>query len=259
MNTKVNRILWPAILFIVLVALWALAVRVFDVKAYILPSPSDVLDVFVTESQTLKSATLATAAAAGLGFLISVIAGVSIAILFSQSALIRMSCYPYAIFLQTMPIVAVAPLIVLWFGFGFQSVTTVVVIISLFPIITNATTGMTSLEQGYVELFELYNASRWQLLFNLRLPNAVPHIVTGARISSGLAVVGAIVGEFFAGASDRLKGLGYYVQSTGLLLKTDMLFACIFLSAALGVVLFLLVSLISRGVLRKWTFDLNKN
>ena len=128
MNTKVNRILWPAILFIVLVALWALAVRFFDVKAYILPSPSDVLDVFVTESQTLKSATLATAAAAGLGFLISVIAGVSIAILFSQSALIRMSCYPYAIFLQTMPIVAVAPLIVLWFGFGFRSFTFFVII-----------------------------------------------------------------------------------------------------------------------------------
>ena len=259
MSAKISRILWPAVLFAVLVIIWALAVRVFDVKAYILPSPSAVFDVFVTEFRTLMSAAGATAAGAGLGVFISVVAGVTIAILFSQSTLIRMSCYPYAIFLQTMPIVAVAPLIVLWFGFGFQSVTTVVVIISLFPIITNATTGMTSLDPGHVELFKLYNASRWQLLFKLRLPSAVPHIVTGARISSGLAVVGAIVGEFFAGATDKLKGLGYYVQSTGSLLKTDMLFACIFLSAALGVAIFLLVSLVSRGILRTWTFDLNNN
>lgn len=254
-----KRALWPIALFVVLLLLWWLAVELFDAKAYILPSPRAVFDVFTMRFPTLMSAMGATGAAAGLGFLISLIAGITIAILFSQSSLIRMSCYPYAIFLQTMPIVAIAPLIVLWFGFGFQSVTIVVVIISLFPIITNATTGMTSLTPGHVELFKLYNASRWQLLLRLRIPNAIPHIVTGARVSSGLAVVGAIVGEFFAGATSKQKGLGYYVQSTGQLLETDMLFACIFLSAVLGVAIFLFVSLIGQKLLKIWTFEQSNN
>jgi NitT/TauT family transport system permease protein len=207
----------------------------------------------VANAAKLAKATGVTAAGAVCGFVMSVIFGTLIAVIFSQSALIRRSFFPYAIFLQTVPIVAVAPLIVLWSGTGFRSVVIVSFIVSLFPVVTNGTAGLTAIDPDLIDLFHLHGASRWQTLVKLRLPSAVPSIVTGARTSSGLAVIGTIVGEFFVGydASERF-GLGYLIQQSSEQLKTDLLFGAVLLSTLLGLVVFLAVGGIGATILRRW-------
>ena len=249
----VHDIAPPVGLFLLVALLWQWATAVYDLPAYLLPSPVAVAEAAYDNFATLLSATALTAAAALCGFLASLIAGSLIAFAFSQSRLVRSGCFPYAIFLQTVPIVAVAPLIIIWFDYGFQSVVVVSFIISLFPIITNATAGLMSVDADLIDLFRLHNATRWQILWKLRLPSAVPHVVTGAKTSSGLAVIGAIVGEFFAGYGAERFGLGYLVRQTSDQLKTDQLFAAIIASALLGIVIFGTVSLAGATILVRWS------
>jgi NitT/TauT family transport system permease protein len=143
-------------------------------------------------------------------------------------------------------------LIITWFGYGFQSVVIVSFVISLFPIITNATTGMVAIDPLLLDLFHLHNATRWQILCKLRLPNSVPYIVTGAKTSSGLAVVGAIVGEFFVGAGMGRFGLGFLIRQKLELLQTPEMFAAVIASTLLGVVIFASISLTGATVLAQW-------
>src|SRR5690606_1595146 len=161
---------------------------------------------------------------------------------------IQRSFYPYAIFLQTVPIVAIAPLMIIWFGYGLQSVALVAFIISLFPIITNGTAGLTDIEPPLLDLFEMNNASRWRTLWKLRLPNAVPYLMNGTRISSGLSVIGAIIGEFFSSFGKNEYGLGYIIYSSTGRMNTDYLFAAIMVSALLGLLIFGCVSLAGRWI-----------
>ncbi len=186
-RTVLTAVLPPIVLFAVVVLVWQAVVRIWAVPAFLLPSPTDVVAAARENSAKLAWATGMTAAGAASGFVVSLILGVLIALVFSQSAIIRRSFFPYAILLQTVPIVAIAPLIVLWSGTGFRSVVLVALIVSVFPIITNATAGLTAIDPDLVDLFRLHNASRWQTLFKLRLPSAVPSTVTGAKTSSGLA------------------------------------------------------------------------
>ena len=200
MSMRLVRLCLPPLtLFALVVLVWHLVVRVADVPLYVLPGPLDVAAVFETHASELARETLITGAGALCGFLASLILGSAVALVFSQSRLIRSSFYPYAIFLQTVPIVAIAPLVVIWFDYGFQSVVIIACIISLFPVIANVTTGLITIDPGLQDLFRLHRASRWQVVVKLQIPNAVPYLVTGARVSSGLAVVGAIVGEFCVG------------------------------------------------------------
>jgi NitT/TauT family transport system permease protein len=231
---------------------WHAAVVTLGIKRYIVPLPLEVLQAGWQRRDALLSAATMTGEAAAAGFALSLIAGFMVACLFSQSRVIERSIYPYAIFLQTVPIVAIAPLIVAWFGYGFRSVVVVAFIISLFPVITNATAGLTAIDGNLLELFELAGASRWQLLVKLRLPSSVPHLVTGARVSAGLSVVGAIVGEIFAGAGADRSGLGYLIQQTSGHLRTDELFAAVVISAVLGMVIFGTVSGIGQLALKWW-------
>ena len=242
----------PLALLVIVVLAWQLAVQFGDIPSYLLPSPLAVVRAAWTQRVELSGALLLTAAGALCGFAASMVVGTLIAIAFSFSRLIKASCYPYAVFLQTVPIVAVAPLIVVWFDYGFQSVVLIAFIISLFPIITNATTGLTNVDRDLVDLFELHNASRWQVLFKLRLPSAVPYLVTGARISSGMAVIGAIVGEFFTGYGATRYGLGYVIMQATNLLKADELFAAVIASTALGMAVFTIVNVVGATVLSRW-------
>jgi NitT/TauT family transport system permease protein len=227
-------------------------VRFGHIESYLLPSPLAVARVAWTKRAELFGALTLTAACALCGFAASLVVGTLIAVTFSFSRVIKASGYPYAIFLQTVPIVAIAPLIVVWCGYGFQSVALIAFIISLFPIITNATTGLTNVDRDLVDLFELHNASRWQVLFKLRLPSAVPYLVTGARISSGMAVIGAIVGEFFAGYGATRYGLGYVIMQATNQLKTNELFAAVIASTALGMAVFTIVNIVGATVLSRW-------
>lgn len=243
----------PIALFVVVVFAWHVAVVTLGIKRYVVPLPLQVLQAGWQRHEALLSAAAMTGEAACAGFVLSLAAGFLVACLFSQSKVIERSIYPYAIFLQTVPIVAIAPLIVAWFGYGFGSVVVVSFIISIFPVITNATAGLTAIDGNLLELFELAGASRRQMLVKLRLPGSVPQLVTGARISAGLSVVGAIVGEIFAGAGADRSGLGYLIQQTSGHLRTDELFAAVVTSAVLGMVIFGTVSVVGRLVMRWWS------
>ena len=247
----VTHLLPPLAAFLLVVTVWHFATVLLGIKKFVLPGPLLVAKSAVTNIDELWSGFLITGAEAIVGFLCSLSVGTFIACLFSQSPMIRRSLFPYAIFLQTVPIVAIAPLIVIWFGTGFQSVVLVSFIISLFPIITNATAGLLQVDPDLLDLFRLNNATRWQTLSKLRLPSAVPSIITGARIASGVAVIGAIVGEFFAGYVSR-KGLGYLILQTAPQLKTDKLFATVIASTLLGLMIFAFVSTIGNFVLTRW-------
>ena len=241
----------PLVVLFVVLATWEALVRALDVAPYLLPAPSAIGEALLEHSAELAKGTALTGLASVLGFASSLLLGALIAFAFSQSRLVQRSFYPYAIFLQTVPILAIAPLIVIWVGTGLGSVVLVAVIISLFPIITNGTTGLTRVDPGLLELFAIHNASRWQELVALRLPGSVPYFLAGAKVASGLAVIGAVVGEFFAG-SDEYRGLGTIIIVTAGRLETAHLFAAVVASTVLGLALFGAVSLTGDAVLRRW-------
>ncbi len=243
----------PLLFFLVVLCAWQGAVTLFDIKPFLLPGPLLVARAAAENLPRLLSAALLTALGAVLGLCLSLAFGFLVSLLFSQSRLIERSLYPYAIFLQTVPIVAVAPLIVLWIGYGLQGVVAVAFILSLFPVIANTTAGLTRVDPHLLDLFVLNDASRWQVLFKLRVPGAVPQMLTGARISSGLSVIGAIVGEFFAGYGTRHFGLGYLIILTNGQARTDYLFACILFCTLLGLSIFTAVGALSNVLLRRWT------
>ena len=246
------RILPPVLAAMIFIAIWALVVQWFQIKSYLAPSPLEVFHVLIQERSSLAAACWLTGIAALGGLSLSIVIGTIVAALFSQSVTLRYSLYPYAIFLQTVPIVAIAPLLVMWFGYGSGGVIAVAFILSLFPIIANVTEGMTSIPKSLEELFQLYDANRWQRFIKLQFPHAVPYLVTGIKTSSGLSVIGAIVGEFFVGYGGSGFGLGYLIRSSAERYQADQLFAAVLLSTLLGVVIFSAVGLLAQTTLGKW-------
>jgi NitT/TauT family transport system permease protein len=252
MKGWIARIGLPLAVLAGMLAVWEFAVRAWEIPALLLPTPSRVALAAQENFPQLLSATWQTASAAVTGFAFSVLGGTLIGMLFSQSRLVRTSLFPYAICLQTVPIVAIAPVIVVWLGEGFWSVVVIATIISLFPMITNATAGMTSIPRGLQELFRLNGASRWQRLLKLQLPHSLPSLVTGAKIASGAAVLGAIVGEFFAGVGVDHPGLGYLIFVAKDRFNMAFLFAAIGASTLLGVAMFAIVSFVGQKGLLYW-------
>ncbi len=242
----------PLVFFLLILALWQAVTMLWELPAYLVPGPARVWNAARDHAAELGRATPLTGAAALAGFLLSLVLGTALGLVFSQSRIIQRSIYPYAIFLQTVPIVAMAPLLILWFGYGFQGVVAVSFILSLFPIITSATTGLTQVDPNLLELFAVHNASRWQVLLKLRLPNAVPYLVTGAKISCGLAVIGAIVGEIYAGFQGQQYGLGTLITRANGNLDTSYVFAGVICSTLLSIVIFATVSLLGVTILARW-------
>ncbi|WP_434427030.1 ABC transporter permease [Nannocystis pusilla] len=242
----------PLLVFLAFLGLWQLACSALALPAYLVPTPAEVAREAAAHVGELAQAALLTALGALGGLGASLVVGGLVAVLFSQSQTAARSLYPYAIFLQTVPIVAVAPLIVVWFGTGLQSVVLTAAILSVFPIITNGTTGLVRVDPQLLELFAMSDASRLQLLLKLRLPGSLPYFVAGAKISGGLAVIGAIVGEFFAGFGADELGLGALILQTSGRLQTAYLFAAIFTATLLGLLLFGLVALLGELALRRW-------
>jgi NitT/TauT family transport system permease protein len=247
-----RRLLPPVIAALLLLLVWGVVVQVWQIKDYLVPGPWAVLGHLWSDRGRLVAAWWLTGQAAVVGLGLSLLIGTLTSVGFAQSPLLRYALYPYAIFLQTVPIVAIAPLLVLWLGFGTRGVIAVAFVLSLFPIIANVTAGLTSVPQSFDELFTLYKATRWQRLLKLQFPHAIPHLMTGLKTSSGLSVIGAIVGEFFVGYGDKGFGLGYMIRSAAESYQTASLFAAVILSTLLGVVVFAGVSLISEWVLQRW-------
>lgn len=242
----------PGVFLALLIAGWQVATMILKPPVYLVPSPQAVWHAAWENADQLGWAIPLTGAAALSGFLLSLVAGTMLGLLFSQSKILERGIYPYAIFLQTVPIVAIAPLVILWFGYGFQGVVAVSFILSLFPIVTSATAGLTRVDPNLLELFAVHNASRAQVLFKLRLPNAVPMVVTGAKISCGLAVIGAIVGEIYAGFQGQHVGLGTLITRANASLDTSYVFAGVLCSTLLSLAIFVTVSLLGSTILARW-------
>lgn len=252
MRAAAAVVLPPVLVFVLFVLVWESARRAFDWPTYLVPSPGRVYQAFTGNFGDLARACGLTAAAAAGGLAASLVLGALVAFAFSQSRAIQRAFYPYAVFLQTAPIVAVAPLLVIWFGTGFQSVVLASLIVSLFPVITTGTAGLTSVDRNLVELFRVHDASRWQVLFKLRLPNAIPYFATGAKTSSGLAVIGAVIGEFFVGYGTQSRGLGYYIIFSQANLKTDLLVATVLITTLLGLAIFSIVGWVGQRLTARW-------
>jgi NitT/TauT family transport system permease protein len=256
MNSSIAKsipYLAPVLVFAVVAILWHCLVLWLKVPAIILPGPIAVMNAIWLERLVLIKASWVTLQAAAAGLLSSAVFGSLIAVLFSQSSLIRIAFYPYVIFLQTVPIVAIAPLLIIWSGNNFRTIVLVATIISIFPVIANVTSGLLSINENLSELFRMQSATRWQMLTKLRIPAAIPQLVLGLRISSGLAVIGAIVAEFFVGNSGEYDGLGTIMTSRQANLKTAELIAALMACTCLGILLFACVNLLSATLLRRWT------
>lgn len=252
----VELLLPPLVGLAVFLVAWQAIIWIAQPKPFLLPSPALVLETAWNESETLLTAVRLTATAAFCGLLLSLVVGGLLAICFSQSLFLERGFYPYAVFLQTVPVLAISPILIQIFGHGFYTIVLISSIISVFPILANGTAGLRAVHPSLLDLFRLYGASRWQELWKLRLPTAVPHFVTGARTAAGLAVLGAIVAESFTQYGNDAAGLGYLTRMTFLQLKTPYLYAVALLSSGLGIAFFALVGLFDLLFLRKWSLAL---
>jgi len=242
-------LLAPLVVLAVIVVVWELFVRISGVRPIILPSPLAVVSAGWDMRQELLTASLRTLLASATGLTISTIAGVVIAFVFSFSPVVRRAFYPYAVLLQTIPVIALAPIIIVTTGRSFLSICLVSAIISVFPVITNTATGLLQTDNDLLDLFRLHRATWLQTLLRLRLPTATPYLISGIRIAGGAAIVGAIVGEFFVGSGT--PGLGTLIQRKAAALNLSELFAVVFVSALLGTAVFGTVSLLGDSLLRR--------
>ncbi|GAA0502999.1 ABC transporter permease [Pigmentiphaga daeguensis] len=251
MNTWL-RLGAPVVVAVIVIALWQALVRAFDVPVYLVPAPMDVAQALVRDWDLLSGSLWVTLEITGLALLAATVLGVLLAFLFVQSRVIEASLFPYAVLLQVTPIVAVAPLIIIWVKHTLVALTLCATIVAIFPIISNTVLGLRSIDPGLLDFFRLKRASRWQILWRLRLPSALPAFFGGLRIACGLALIGAVVAEFVAGTGGSQTGLAYQILQAGYQINIPRLFAALLLITVAGVVLFAAMTLLSRVVLRGW-------
>jgi NitT/TauT family transport system permease protein len=246
------RIIAPVVLGIIMLGLWEIGVRAAGIPAYILPGPILVATTLVDDWATLAPSLLVTVEITLEALAAAVVVGGLLAVLFSLSRWIELSLFPYAIILQVTPIVAIAPLIIVWANNVTLSLLICAWLVAFFPILSNTILGLRSVDPNLLSLFELYGAGRWRTLTNLRLPSALPYFLGGLRISGGLALIGAVVAEFVAGTGGEGSGLAYRILESGYQLKIPRMFAALALISGTGIVIFLLLTLLSHLLLRHW-------
>jgi NitT/TauT family transport system permease protein len=236
-----------------LLVAWQGVIWVNHLPAYLLPGPVEVARVLAVRYPSLLQSLLITSEEAAGGLAASIVAGIAVALVFAQFRRLRQALYPYTILLQTVPIVAIAPLIINWAGPGIFAVTVVTFIICLPPIIANTTQGLISVDENLIALFTMHKATAAQMLLKLRLPHAMPSLFTGLRISAGISVVGGIVGELFAGSSQvGVGGLGYAIIYAHNQMETGYLFALVLAATVLGFAFFFAVMFVEWLALHNW-------
>jgi len=246
------RILAPLLIGAVFLAMWEAVVRLRDIPPYILPAPSAVGLSLWNDGPSLVGSLLVTLRITLSALAAAALIGGAIALLFSRSRLLELSLFPYAVILQVTPIVAIAPLIIIWVQQPFLALLVCAWIVAFFPIVSNTTVGLNSADRNLLALFRLYGASPGQTLLYLRLPTALPYFLAGLRISGGLALIGAVVAEFVAGTGGAETGLAFRILEAGYRLAIPRLFAALFLLSLTGIVIYLLLDWLSRRVLRHW-------
>jgi NitT/TauT family transport system permease protein len=242
----------PLAVGVALLGLWEAVVRLEGIPAYILPGPLAIGEALWTDGPSLLVSLLVTLRVTLAALAAAALLGGAIALLFSLSRLLEISLFPYAVILQVTPIVAIAPLIVIWVQQPFLALLVCAWIVAFFPIVSNTTVGLNSADRNLIALFRLYGASPAQTLRYLRLPTALPYFLAGLRISGGLALIGAVVAEFVAGTGGAETGLAFRILEAGYRLEIPRLFAALFLLSATGIVIYLVIDFLSRLLLRHW-------
>jgi NitT/TauT family transport system permease protein len=247
-----GRILAPTLIGLLALGAWEYAVRVNEVPSYILPGPIEIWNTLLRDWHTLSVSLWITLKITFAALFVAASLGLLLAVLFAQSRVVELSLFPYAVILQVTPIVAIAPLIIIWVDDIALSLLICAWIVAFFPILSNTTIGLNSADHNLLDLFRLYGATRWQVLMRLRLPSAMPFFLAGLKISGGLALIGAIVAEFVAGTGGSASGLAYRILEAGYQLQIPRMFAALLLVSTTGVAIFLVMTLISHLALRSW-------
>ena len=249
---SMKRILLPTVVAVALLAAWQIWVTIYEIPVFLVPSPLVVTQTLINDWSLLGNALLVTLKVTFLALICAVIFGVAIAFAFVQSPWIERAFFPYAVLLQVTPIVAIAPLVIIWVQSPTASLVICATLVALFPIIANTTLGLRSVNTNLQNLFRMNRATRWQTLVRLRIPSALPYFFGGLRISSGLALIGAVVAEFVAGTGGTGTGLAYQILQSGYQLNIPRMFAALALITATGVALFALMSVITKWALGDW-------
>ncbi|MGA9795796.1 MAG: ABC transporter permease [Rhizomicrobium sp.] len=247
------KIIVPVAVGVLVLALWQFLVRHYQVPVYLLPAPSDIWQAFIESFAELMSALWVTLRIVVLAFLLALATGVALAILFSQSRVVELALYPYAVILQVTPVIAIAPLIIIWVGYDRVDAALLILawIVAFFPILANTTLGLRSADRNLIELFKLYGGSRWQMLTRLQMPGALPYLMSAMKVSGGLALVGTIVAEFAAGSGTD-TGMGWTIIEASRNLHIAKLFAALALLSLLGIAIFFALSALEWLVLHRW-------
>ena len=246
------RIAAPLAVLALAIGAWQLAVAFYDLPPWLVPSPATVVRTLVADRELLLASLGVTLRIALYALTLAVLLGVAASLLFVQSRWLEASLFPYAVLLQVTPIVAIAPLVIIWVKDLDLALVLCATVVAIFPIIANTTLGLRSVDPGLLDVFRMNRASRWQVLWRLRVPASLPYFFGGLRIASGLALIGAVVAEFVAGTGGAGAGLAYQILLAGIQLNVPRLFAALVLITLAGVAMFASVAALSRAVLRRW-------
>jgi NitT/TauT family transport system permease protein len=248
---RLVRILLPVVVLAAGIAVWDLVVRINDIPPHILPGPGAVFWTLISDWPVLSQSLLTTLTTTLEGFVAAAVGGIALALLFNQSRWLEYSLFPYAVILQVTPVIAIAPLLLIYLP---QQAAVIVCawIVGFFPVLANTTLGLNSVDRNLAGLFRLYGASRLQTLAFLKLPSALPYILGGLRIAGGLSLIGAVVAEIAAGSAGAGSGLAYRILESGYRLNIPRMFAALLLLSAAGIVIYGLLALTSHLVLRRW-------
>lgn len=246
------RYLLPVAMMVLAILLWDRIVVWNEIPHYILPSPGRVWASLTGDWAILWEAAQLTGRITLMALAVAVIGGAGLAILFNQSKMLELSFYPYAVILQVTPVVAIAPLIFIYVESKTVGMLLCAWIVAFFPVLSSTTLGLNSVDHNLRDLFRIYGASRWQRLWMLQLPSALPYFLGGLKIAGGLSLIGAVVAELVAGTGGVGAGLAFRIQEAGYRLNIARMFAALSLVAAMGVFIFAALSLLSHLLLRKW-------
>ncbi|HZP76730.1 MAG TPA: ABC transporter permease [Pseudolabrys sp.] len=246
-----QRIILPLVVFAIVIGAWELLVRALNLPPYQLPSPSLVFDTLIADWGVLSASLIVTLITTLEGFVLAAVGGIGLAIVFNRSRLVEYSFYPYAVILQVTPVIAIAPLLLIYLPQQL-AVLACAWIVAFFPVLANTTFGLNSVDHNLAALFQLYGARRGEVLWNLKLPSALPHILAGLRIAGGLALVGAVVAEIAAGAAGAGSGLAYRIAESAYRLNIPRMFAALALLSLSGVIIYAILAAISTFLLRRW-------
>lgn len=250
---KAARMFSPLLVVLAALGVWEALVHLWQVPSFVLPPPSTIGDALVDDFASLLSSAWITLRISLTAFALAVIGGVALAVLFSQSRMVEMALFPLAVILQVTPIVAIAPLIVIWVGIDNPNRALLLMawIAAFFPVLSNMTLGLRATDHGLLDLYRLYGASRWQILRQVRLPSALPYLLSAMKISGGLALIGTVVAEFVAGSGASM-GLAWRIMESGNRLQISRMFAALLLLSVLGILIYFCLNALENLLLRRW-------